>query len=129
MQHSAHLPSLNRSLAVPLATLILGAGVATATFALINIEDNPSPSSTAVIVQPASVEPGAQRYDGGPNEGSAQLSAVPQAVPAAGVRYDGGPDEGTRGAVTQQAPSAPADGTRYDGGPDEGTRGVSGPGQ
>jgi hypothetical protein len=132
MQHSVHLPQINRSLMVPILALLLGAAIATATFALINIESEPSTSSTATS-QPATQSSSAvQRYDNGPNEGAAQLNVVPQSVPAtaAGVRYDGGPDEGTRGAVTQQTSSAsPSDsGIRYDGGPDEGTRGVSGAG-
>jgi hypothetical protein len=156
MQHTLHMPHANRSFLVALAWLVLGAGIATATFALINIEDDPVSSSSAVTAQPASVAPGAQRYDSGPNEGAAQLSAAPQAVAvsaagtrydggpnegaaqlnatpqavtvtAAGTRYDGGPDEGTRGAAIEQSTPAASGDTRYDGGPDEGTRGVTAP--
>jgi hypothetical protein len=130
----AHLPQPRRSLAVPLmAAAVLGAGVATATFALVNIEDEPISLPTPAA-EPAALPSDAvagQRADGGPEEGTAQQSI---AAAAAGIRYDGGPEEGASGAViARQSASAPsaassaasAAGTRYDGGPEEGSRGAA----
>jgi hypothetical protein len=132
MQYASNLPHPRRSLAVPLmAAAVLGAGLATATFALVNIEDEPIVSLPTPAVDSAAVPSDAvagQRNDGGPAEGAAQrilgaetAQASTGASAAAGIRYDGGPEEGSRGAVAEQPLPA---GTRYDGGPDEGSRAV-----
>ncbi len=134
MNYASNLPQPRRSLAVPLlAAAVLGAGLATATFALVNIEDEPIVSLPTPAAEPAPVPSDAvagQRNDGGPAEGTAQRILGPEtaqastgtSAAAAGVRYDGGPEEGTRGAVVEQ-PLPP--GTRYDGGPEEGSRAVA----
>jgi hypothetical protein len=132
MQYVPNLPEPRRSLALPLmAAAVLGAGVATATFALVNIEDDPvvslpTPAAEAPAVPSDAVA--GQRNDGGPEEGLAVQSIAPQAAAsstataaAAGIRYDGGPEEGTAGTVAE--PRLPA-GVRYDGGPEEGSRGA-----
>jgi hypothetical protein len=134
MHFASNLPQPRRTLAVPLmAAAVLGAGIATATFALVNIEDEPIVSLPTPVAEPAAVPSDAvagQRADGGPEEGAAVQSINPQTAPqasasasaaAAGIRYDGGPEEGSRGAIAEQPLPA---GTRYDGGPDEGSRAV-----
>jgi hypothetical protein len=128
MQYVPNLPEPKRALAVPLmAAAVLGAGVATATFAIVNIEDEPIVSLPTPAAEPAAIPSDAvagQRNDGGPEEGIAVQSMRAPSAPstatdsAAGVRYDGGPEEGTRGVVGSGA----AAGIRYDGGPEEGTR-------
>ena len=120
-------------MAIPLmAAAVLGAGIATATFALVNIEDEPVVSLPTPAEESAAVPSGAvagQRPDGGPEEGIAQQSIKVQpasASTAAGIRYDGGPEEGTSGAATAGHPStAAAACIRYDGGPEEGTQGTT----
>jgi hypothetical protein len=149
MHYAPNVPQPRRALAPwLLAAAVLGAGIATATFALVNIEDEPVVSLPTPAAEPAVVPSDAlagQRSDGGPEEGLAQQSVRPQttrsaaATAAAGIRYDGGPEEGSRGVVTAQprptqeqafpglagqATSAQPDGIRYDGGPEEGTRGA-----
>ena len=140
MQYASRLPQPSRTLVVPLLAAALGAGVATATFALVNIEDDASVSLPAVQSAPPSTAAAGERNDGGPAEGTAQqimrpaeLSA-PQAVrmphslaasiATAAPRYDGGPNEGASAnaiADTQPPKGFPAHPTpRYDGGPDEG---------
>lgn len=57
---------------------------------------------------------GAQRYDGGPNEGSADLAPAPNA-PARPTERQAFP--GLAGQAGEVGPN------RYDGGPEEGTRG------
>ena len=133
MHYAPNLPQPRRSLAVPLmAAAVLGAGLATATFALVNIEDEPLVSLPTPAVESAAVPSDAvagQRNDGGPAEGAAQRilgaetaqASTGTSAAAAGIRYDGGPEEGSRGAVVEQPLPA---GTRYDGGPDEGSRAV-----
>jgi hypothetical protein len=139
--HVPQLPHPGRTVMVPLIAALLGAAVATATFALINIEDETSLSFVTPSAQPApSNETATHRYDGGPQEGAAQLSIKSQPVPAGTVssqagaasRYDGGPQEGAAqlsirpDAVPSGADSAQsAAGIRYDGGPEEGTSGGS----
>lgn len=148
MQYVPRLPQPNRSLAVPLLAAALGACVATATFAIVNIEDEPT--IPLPIVQsappPADVLAG-ERADGGPAEGTAQQiirpatglqdAAPPASSIAAGAgqayaelrqaetapRYDGGPNEGaSAGAMAgTQPPIAAASEPRYDGGPNEGS--------
>jgi hypothetical protein len=131
MQYVPNLPEPRRALAVPLmAAAVLGAGVATATFALVNIEEEQVVSLPTPSAEPAAVPSDAvagQRADGGPEEGLAVQSfgvATAEAstgASAAGTRYDGGPEEGTRGATAES--QLPA-GVRYDGGPEEGSRGA-----
>ena len=153
MQYVPNLPQPRRSLAVPLmAAAVLGAGIATATFALVNIEDEPIVSLPTPAEESTAVPSDAvagQRADGGPEEGTAQaITVVPGASSAAGAaRYDGGPNEGTAQSITAQPTGAAAAqralqlrgealnrayglggaaaATRYDGGPEEGTRGAT----
>jgi hypothetical protein len=146
VQYASRLPQPSRTLVVPLLAAALGAGVATATFALVNIEDNASVSLPAVVQSaPPSTAVAGERNDGGPAEGTAQqimrpaeLSApqatlqgaarMPHSLAAsnatAAPRYDGGPNEGASAnaiADTQPPKGLPAHPTpRYDGGPDEG---------
>ena len=140
MHYAPHLPEPRRSLAVPLmAAAVLGAGIATATFALVNIEDDPIVSLPTPAVESAAVPSDAvagQRSDGGPEEGAAQAITVQPAAAlatgAAAARYDGGPNEGAAQAITAEpsaaaTAAAAAAATRYDGGPEEGTRGGTTP--
>ena len=80
--HYAPMPQQRRSLALPLmAAAILGAGVATATFALVNIEDEPIVSLPTPAVESAAVPSDAvpgQRNDGGPAEGTALQLVRPE---------------------------------------------------
>jgi hypothetical protein len=120
----------------------LGAGLATATFALVNIEDQASVSLPAVQSAPASDAIAGQRNDAGPEEGTAQQAmqapytaspdyrssyqpAPPKPVAAnSEPRYDGGPNEGSADVLTDTQPPklvAPNSEPRYDGGPDEGS--------
>ena len=108
MQYVPNVPQPRRALAVPLmAAAVLGAGIATATFALVNIEDEPIVSLPTPAVESAAVPSDAvagQRSDGGPEEGAAQtITVVPAASSAApATRYDGGPNEGSAQAITAQ---------------------------
>ena len=100
MQDVPRLPQPNRTLVVSLLAAALGAGVATATFAVVNIEDQPSVSLPAVVQSaPPSVAIAAERSDGGPEEGTAQQAMQPAYLkvvsPSSEPRYDGGPDEGS----------------------------------
>jgi hypothetical protein len=116
MHYAPNVPQPRRALAVPLmAAAVLGAGVATATFALVNIEDEPIVSLPTPATEPAAIPSDAvagQRNDGGPEEGTALQSVRPQTAPsstsanAAGTRYDGGPEEGTRGIVVEEQSAA-----------------------
>jgi hypothetical protein len=121
MQYMPNLPQPKRTLAVPLmAAAVLGAGVATATFAIVNIEDEPIVSLPTPAAEPASIPGDAvagQRNDGGPEEGIAvQSMSTPSAeasgssAAAAATRYDGGPEEGTRGIVVEEQSSAGSSG-------------------
>jgi hypothetical protein len=127
MQYVPHVPHPARTLVVPLMAATLGAGVATATFAVVNIEDEASVSLPTPAVQsaPPSDAVAGQRNDSGPAEGAAQQIMTPAAAPATSpaARYDGGPDEGSSaGAIAQPsvASAASSAAVRYDGGPDEG---------
>jgi hypothetical protein len=134
---------------VPLLAAALGAGVATATFAVVNIEDQPSVSLPAAVQSaPPSDALAGQRNDGGPEEGTAQQAMQPPYTaspdyrssyqpaselrgstvagdPRTGYRYDGGPNEGASAdAMADTQPPKPGAGSpapRYDGGPDEGS--------
>jgi hypothetical protein len=114
MHYVPNLPEPRRSLAVPLmAAALLGAGVATATFALVNIEDEPIVSLPTPAEESTALPSDAvagQRADGGPEEGTAQaIIAVPAASSAApAARYDGGPNEGTAQSITAQPGTAGA---------------------
>ena len=149
MQDVPRLPQPSRTLVIPLLAAALGAGVATATFAVVNIEDQAELSLPAVQSAPPPSEALAgQRNDGGPEEGAAQQAMQPPynaspdyrssyqpaaqvqgpavaANPGTGVRYDGGPNEGASAdamADTQPPkPIAPSSESRYDGGPEEGS--------
>jgi hypothetical protein len=114
MQYVPRLPQPTRSLLVPLmAATLLGAGVATATFALVNIDDDDTLSVPAPAVEsaaPPSDAVAGQRADGGPAEGAAQQSMSTSTVvlrgskasataEAAAPRYDGGPEEGSSAAA------------------------------
>jgi hypothetical protein len=145
VQYASRLPQPSRTLVVPLLAAALGAGVATATFALVNIEDDATVSLPAVqTAEPSTAVAAGERNDGGPAEGAAQqimrpaeLSAssaatqalrMPHSVAAANAtvapRYDGGPNEGASADAmtdTQPPKGLPASPTpRYDGGPNEG---------
>jgi hypothetical protein len=149
MQDVPRLTQPSRTLVVSLLAAALGAGVATATFALVNIEDQASVSLPSVqSVAPPSDALAGQRSDGGPQEGTAQQAMQPSyyaspayrssyqpasaprgskasANPTTGFRYDGGPNEGASADVMSntQPPKAvaPSSQPRYDGGPDEGS--------
>jgi hypothetical protein len=139
VQYAPQLHQPSRTLVVPLLAAVLGAAVATATFALINIEDeavNVSLPSQAVQSAPPSDAVAGQRNDAGPAEGTAQQIMTPAIEPqgssaaaAASVapRYDGGPNEGasstamsSESAGAQSAGAAASVAPRYDGGPNEG---------
>jgi hypothetical protein len=122
VQYVPRLSQPNRSLVVPLLAAALGACVATATFAIVNIEDEPT--IPLPIVQtappPADVLAG-ERADGGPAEGTAQqimrpatglVDAQEVAPPASSIAAGAGQAY----AEIRQADTAP----RYDGGPNEG---------
>ena len=120
MQYAPRLPQPGRALVVPLLAAALGAGIATATFALVNIEDQASVSLPSVQSAPAPAAALAgQRTDGGPQEGTAQqamqqpYTASPdfrttyQPTPAnTGYRYDGGPNEGSSASAIRSVPPA-----------------------
>jgi hypothetical protein len=119
MHYAPNVPQPRRGLAVPLmAAAVLGAGIATATFAIVNIEDEPIVSLPTPAAEPAAIPSDAvagQRADGGPEEGAAVQSMRAQPAPstassaaAAGTRYDGGPEEGTRGVVVSGAAGSAA---------------------
>jgi hypothetical protein len=141
VQYASRLPQPSRTMVVPLLAAALGAGVATATFALVNIEEDASVSLPAVVESaPPSTAVAGERNDGGPPEGAAQQimrpaeRSAPQAVrmphslaaanATVAPRYDGGPNEGASVdamAETQPPKGFPAYPTpRYDGGPNEG---------
>jgi hypothetical protein len=141
VQYASRLPQPNRTLVVPLLAAALGAGVATATFAIVNIEDQPSISLPAVQSAPPSDVLAGERNDGGPAEGTAQqimrpadvqapqAARMPHSVAASlaadAPRYDGGPNEGASAdVITDTQPPKPVvvnPEPRYDGGPDEGS--------
>jgi hypothetical protein len=113
MGYAPNVAQPRRSLALPLmAAAVLGAGVATATFALVNIEDEPVVSLPTPSTESAAVPSDAvagQRNDGGPAEGTAQQSIAVEpasASTAPDTRYDGGPEEGTSSAATAQPSSS-----------------------
>jgi hypothetical protein len=118
-----------RTLVVPLLAAALGAGVATATFAVVNIEDEASVSLPAVQSAPPSDVLAGERNDGGPAEGTAQQIMTPAGERAySGAaptrKLDGTTDTPSPAPVELPASTAPAYPTpapRYDGGPNEGS--------
>jgi hypothetical protein len=128
VQYVPRLPQPSRTLAVPLLAAALGAGIATATFAVVNIEDQPSVSLPAAESAPPSDAVAGVRNDGGPTEGTAQqiiaLRGAKAAVNAGAPRYDGGPNEGSSAAALArpQPPEAAAAAVApsYHGRPEEG---------
>ena len=118
MQYAPRLPHPTRAIVVPLMAATLGAGVATATFAVVNIENDPSVSLPTPAVQsaPPSDAVAGQRNDGGPAEGTAQqtmsLASDPRGSEASATatasRYDGGPNEGVSAStIAQPAAQSP----------------------
>jgi hypothetical protein len=135
VQYASRLPQPSRTMVVPLLAAALGAGVATATFAVVNIEDQPTVSLPVVVESaPPSDALAGERSDGGPAEGTAQQAMSPaselrgsraSAVASVAPRYDGGPNEGSStDAISGTQPPkaiAPSAEPRYDGGPNEGS--------
>jgi len=144
VQDVPRLPQPSRTMVVPLLAAALGAGVGTATFAVVNIEDPPSVSLPAAV-QPAppTVPLAAERSDGGPEEGTAQQAMQPPYTaspdyrssyqptpaprgstvavnPSTGFPYDAGPNEGASADVMSDTQPPKAE-PRYDGGPNEGS--------
>jgi hypothetical protein len=109
MHFASNLPHPTRSLAIPLmAAAVLGAGIATATFALVNIEDEPIVSLPTPAVESAAVPSDAvagQRNDGGPAEGAAQRILGPETAQASTATAAAA---GTAGAVGIPSPAAAA---------------------
>ena len=103
MQYVPRLTQPSRTLVVPLLAAALGAGVATATFAVVNIDDQPSVSLPAVESAAPSDAVAGVRNDGGPAEGTAQQIIAPtlalRGSKAGAPRYDGGPNEGSSAAA------------------------------
>ena len=110
MQYAPQLPQPSRTIVVPLLAAALGAGVATATFAVVNIEDQPSVSLPAVQSAPQSDVVAGERSDGGPAEGTAQqvmrpaveLRGSKASATTVAPRYDGGPQEGSSANAINQ---------------------------
>lgn len=73
MEYALHLPISSRSLAIPLAAALLGAGVATGTFALVDSGQASQP--TVVVTQPSGADATAQRT---PMSSGPRLGAVPR---------------------------------------------------
>ena len=128
MHYVPDLPQPRRTFVVALLAAALGAGIATATFAVVNIEDQASVSLPVVQSAPPSDVVAGERADGGPAEGTAQQNMTlsrddvapppssiaagaagpyeelrsPQGFGSAAQRYDGGPEEGSSaGAIAQ----------------------------
>ena len=138
MQYEPRLHQPSRTLVVPLLAAALGAGVATATFAVVNIEDQPSVSLPAVVQSaPPSIALAGERSDGGPEEGTAQQAMQPPYTASPDYRSSYQPAPAPRGSkasatsegsgadvvISTQPPKvvAPSSQPRYDGGPDEGS--------
>jgi hypothetical protein len=119
MQYASRLPHPTRAVVIPLMAAALGAGVATATFAVVNIDDDPSVSLPTPAVQsiPPTDAVAAQRTDGGPEEGTAQQSmsagydrrgSKASATVDAAPRHDGGPDESATAGTIAESAAQPA---------------------
>jgi len=72
MEYALHLPISSRSLAIPLAAALLGAGVATGTYAL--ADNGQASQPTVVITQPSGADATAQ---GTPMSSGPRLGPVP----------------------------------------------------
>jgi hypothetical protein len=107
---------LVRALLVAAIVAVIGLSVAVVILAT----NDESTTSAGAQVSVSAPEPGATRYDGGPDEGT---RGILPAQPPASMRYDGGPEEGSRGALFSAAPSTASE-LRSDGGPEEGSRGL-----
>ena len=117
MQYAPQIHQPSRTIVVPLLAALLGAAVATTTFALVNIEDeaaNVSLPTQAVQSAPPSNAVAGQRNDGGPAEGTAQQIIRPTAIQASSAapanatpRYDGGPNEGASSSAMSSESSGP----------------------
>jgi hypothetical protein len=140
VQDVPRLPQPSRTLVVPLLAAALGAGVATATFAVVNIEDQPSVSLPAVVQSaPPSAALAGQRTDGGPEEGTAAQAMQPPYTASPDYRSSYQPASalsGSKAGASSEGPSAdvvvstqppkgvfvsPSSEPRYDGGPNEGS--------
>jgi hypothetical protein len=126
MQDVPRLQQPSRTLVVPLLAAALGAGLATATFALVNIEDQPSVSLPAVVQSaPPSAALAETRSDGGPEEGTAQQAMQPaSAIALRGSKATASSEPSDADVVvTTQPPKVVSLSSeqRYDGGPDEGS--------
>jgi hypothetical protein len=126
VQDVPRLPQPSRTLVVPLLAAALGAGVATATFADVNIEDQASVSLPSVQSAAPSAALAGQRTDGGPEEGTAQqaMQTPYYASPDYRSSYQPAPapNESTGSADILTDTQPPKIGTpRYDGGPEEGS--------
>jgi hypothetical protein len=119
--------------------------VATATFAVVNIEDQPSVSLPAVVQSaPPSAALAGQRSDGGPEEGTAAQAMQPPYTASPDYRSSYQPtpaQSGSKAGASSEGPSAdvvvstqppkgvspssegvsPSSEPRYDGGPNEGS--------
>lgn len=60
MEHVLHRPTASRSLLIPLVAALLGAGVATTTFAVVDGAHN-SPQPTVVVTHASSAPASAER--------------------------------------------------------------------
>ena len=145
MQDVPRLPQPSRTLVVPLLAAALGAGLATATFALVNIEDQATVSLPSVqSAAPPSAALAGERRDGGPEEGTAQQAMQPPYTaspdyrssyqpapelpgstvavnPSTGFPYDAGRGEAPSADVLSNTQPPKGSEPRYDGGPDEGS--------
>ena len=124
MQYVPRLTQPSRTLVVPLLAAALGAGVATATFAVVNIEDQPSVSLPAVVQSaPPSGALAGERSDAGPEEGTAQ-QAMQAAYALRGSKASASSEGSGADVVISTQPLkvvSPSSEPRYDGGPDEGS--------
>jgi hypothetical protein len=127
VQYASRLPQPSRTLVVPLLAAALGAGVATATFALVNIEDDATVSLPTVQTAQPSTAVAGERNDGGPSEGAAQQIMRPAAVQPAS-RADALAERMPHSVAAANAATelrgskaAATVAPRYDGGPNEGS--------
>jgi hypothetical protein len=124
VQYVPRLPQSNRTLVVPLLAAALGAGLATAAFALLNIEDGPNVSLPAVQSASPSTAQAGERSDGGPAEGTAQQimsPAVELRGSTASATHEGSSPDVITDTVPPKGVAAATSAPRYDGGPDEGS--------
>jgi hypothetical protein len=105
MQFASNLPHPRRSMAIPLmAAAVLGAGIATATFALVNIEDEPIVSLPTPAGESAAVPSDAvagQRDDGAAAVGIPSPAAAAKMNVEAGSGTASKDEAGTAAAISQ----------------------------